>query len=122
LAGLDLNKARHRMVIAAVSGLTTVPGGFTTAQVAEGVRGHAGWPEAQYSTRRAAYDLAKLQGKGLVEKVPGRRRYEGRPQQLSALCAYVILREQVIKPVLAGIARPELPAAPPKPNPWTSTT
>jgi hypothetical protein len=33
---------------------------------------------------------------------------------LSALWAYVILREQVIKPVLAGVARPELPAAPPK--------
>jgi hypothetical protein len=48
--------------------------------------------------------------------VPGRRRYECRPHQWSALCAYVILREQVIKPVLAGVARPELPAAPPKLN------
>src|ERR1039458_9710073 len=97
LAGLDLKKARNRTVIAAVSGLATAPGCFTTAQVSEAVRGRAGWQEAQYSTRRAAYDLAKLRGKGLVEAVPGRRRYECRPQQLSALCAYVILWEQVIK-------------------------
>jgi hypothetical protein len=75
------------------------------------------WPEAQYSTRRAAYDLAKLRGKGLLEAVPGRRRYQCRPEQLSVLCAYVILREQVIKPVLAGVARPELGPAPPKLSP-----
>jgi hypothetical protein len=53
----------------------------------------------------------------LLEAVPGRRRYQCRPEQLSVLCAYVILREQVIKPVLAGVARPELGPAPPKLSP-----
>ena len=112
LAGLDLNKARNRTVIAAVSGLATQPEGFTVAQAAEAVRGRAGWKEAEYPTRRAAYDLAKLRGKGLVEPIEGRRRYQCRPEQLRVLCAYVVLREQVIKPVLAGIGRKEL-AAPP---------
>jgi hypothetical protein len=62
-------------------------------------------------TRRAAYDLAKLRGKELVERVSGRRRYECRPEKLRVLCAYVVLREQVIQPVLAGAGRAEL--APP---------
>ena len=69
---------------------------------------------AQYPTRRAAYDLAKVRGKGLVERVPGRRRYECRPEQLRVLCGYVLLREEVIKPVLAGLAHQELPPPPPK--------
>ena len=102
LAGLDLNKARNRTVIAALSGLATQPEGFTSANLAEAVRGRMGWDPAQYPTRRAAYDLAKVRAKGLVEQVSGRRRYECRPPQLRMLCAYVVLREQVIKPVLAG--------------------
>ncbi len=114
LAGLDLNKARNRTVIAAVSGLATQPGGFTTAQLAESVRGRAGWTQEQYPDRRAAYDLAKVRGKSLVDRVPGRRRYECRPEQLRVLCGYVVLREQVIKPVLAGMAHRQLPPAPPK--------
>jgi hypothetical protein len=117
LAGLDLNKARNRMVIAAVSGLATQPGGFTTAQLGAAVRGRASWTQEQYPDRRAAYDLAKVRGKGLVDRVPERRRYECRPQQLRVLCGYVLLREQVIKPVLAGMARWELPPAPPRPSP-----
>ena len=36
------------------------------------------------------------------------------PPQLRVLCAYVILREQVIKPVLAGLAQEQLPPPPPK--------
>jgi len=117
LAGLDLNKARNRAVIAAVSGLATEPEGFTTAQLAQAVQGRMGWQEAQYPSRRAAYDLAKLRGKGLVEPVEGHRRYQCRPEQLRVLCSYVVLREQVIKPVLAGIGRKKLAASPAKLSP-----
>jgi hypothetical protein len=117
LAGLDLNKARNPTVIAAVSALATQPEGFTTEQVAQAVRGRAGWTPDQYPTRRAAYDLAKVRGKGLLEPVPGRRRYQCRPEQLRVLCAYVVLRDQVIKPVLAGVAHQHLPAPPPTLSP-----
>jgi hypothetical protein len=86
LAGLDLNKARNRTVIAARSGLATRPEGFTTTDPAEAVRGRTGWDPTQYPTRRAAYDLAKVRGKGLVERVPGRQRYECPPEQLRVLC------------------------------------
>jgi hypothetical protein len=117
LAGLDLNKARNRTVSAAVSGLATQPEGFTTAQVAQAVQDRTGCTPAQYSSRRAAYDLGKLRGKDPVERVTGRRRYQCRPEQLRVLCAYVVLREQLIKPVLAGVARRQLPPSPPKLSP-----
>ncbi len=114
LAGQDLNKARNRTVIAALSGLATRPEGFTTADLAEAVRGRTGWDPAQYPARLAAYDLAKVRGKGLVERVRGRQRYECRPEQLRVLCGYVASREQVVKPVLAGLAHQELPPPLPK--------
>ena len=56
----------------------------------------------EYSTRRAAYDLAKARAKALTERVPGDCRYQCQPQQLRTLCAYVVLREEVLKPLLAG--------------------
>jgi len=111
---LDQHKARNRMVIAALGGLATRPEGFTTADLAEAVRGRTGWDPAQYPARRAAYDLAKVRGKGLVERVRGRQRYECRPEQLRVLCGYVASREQVVKPVLAGLAHQELPPPLPK--------
>jgi len=56
----------------------------------------------------------KCGAKGWWKRVAGRRRYECRPPQLRVLGAYVVLREQVIKPVLAGLAHEQLPPPPPK--------
>lgn len=113
LAGINLNNARNRTVVEAVTGLSTVPEGFTMEQLAEGVRVRTHWSAEQYSVRRAAYDLAKLRGKEVVEKRPGTRRYQCQADKLSALCAYVVVREKVLKPLMAGAAQGPA-AAPPK--------
>jgi hypothetical protein len=113
LAGINLNNARNRTVVEAVTGLSTVPEGFTMEQLAEGVRARTHWSAEQYSVRRAAYDLAKLRGKEVVEKRPGTRRYQCQADKLSALCAYVVVREKVLKPLMAGAAQGPA-AAPPK--------
>jgi hypothetical protein len=105
LAGLDLNKARNRHVVDAVVGLSTRPDGFTAAALAEAVRARTGWGSQQYSPRRAAYDLAKLRGKQLVNRKAHSRRYVSDPSGVRTMCAYLLLREQVIKPLLAGAAR-----------------
>ena len=52
--------------------------------------------------RLAGYDLAKLRGKGLVRRRDKSRRYESELSGLRTLCAYMLLREHVIKPLLAG--------------------
>ena len=59
-----------------------------------------------YSARNAAYDLAKLKGKRLVHRVKGSRRYKADPSGVRTMCAYLILRDKVIKPLLAGVVRP----------------
>ena len=106
LAGIDFNKARNRQVVDAVVALSTRPGGFTLAQVAEAVQQRAGRSLKGYSSRNAAYDLAKLKGKKLVHSVKGSRCYKADPSGVRAMCAYLILRDKVIKPLLAGVVRP----------------
>ncbi len=106
LAGIDLNKARNRRVLDAVVGLSTQPDGFTLAQLAHMVRARTGWTTKKYSTRSAAYDLLKLRGKKLVHRVKHSRRYCTDPRGLRTMCAYLVLREKVIKPLLAGVVRP----------------
>lgn len=109
LAGVDLNKARNRSVIHALLGLSTKPGGFTSAELAQAVRQRTGSGDESYTQRNAAYDLAKIRGKHLVERLGQSRRYEVRPDGLRTMCAYLLIREEVIKPVLAGVSRPQSP-------------
>src|SRR5262249_11522859 len=50
---------------------------------------------------------ARCGGKSLVERVGKTRRYWVRRPGIRTLAALLILREQVIKPVLAGVCRPK---------------
>jgi hypothetical protein len=112
LAGIDLNKARNRHVLNAVVALSTVPNGFTVAEVAAKVRERSGWNERQYAARHAAYDLAKLRGKNLIDRPLRSHHFNADATGMRTICAYLLLREQVIKPLLAGVTRPR--GRPPK--------
>jgi len=61
-----------------------------------------GLDENQYLPRHASYDLKKLRGKQWVYKIGKSRRYEPDPDGLKAMTALLILREKIVKPVLAG--------------------
>ena len=113
LAGVDIQKPRMRAVMEAVLALAPKPAGFTAQDVAEKTRPLLGSPGAAYTPRQAAYDLAKLRGKTLVERVGAGRRYQAPVPGIQTLAALLILREKVIKPVLAGVGT-LTPAPPPK--------
>jgi hypothetical protein len=113
LAGVDIQKPRMRAVVTAVMALAAQPGGFTVADLAEKMRALSGPGGPPYTPRHAAYDLRKLRGKALVEQVGTTRRYRPKPPGIRTLVALLILREKVIKPVLAGAGRPK-PGRPPK--------
>jgi len=106
-AGIDLNKPRLRAVLQTVIALAALPHGFTAAQVADKVRALMGWHDNQYHSRQAAYDLKKLRGKQWVEKIGKSRRYQPLPTGLKIMAALLTLRDKVIKPVLAGAAKPK---------------
>lgn len=103
VGGVDLNKRRIRAVLEAVIALSPSPDGFTSGQLAERMSDIL---DPTYSRRQAAYDLKKLRGKDLVRL--GRRRpyYQPTPDGLRTMAALLVLRDKIIKPVLAGAGRP----------------
>jgi hypothetical protein len=106
VAGVDIQKPRVRAVLQAVLPLAADPHGFTTRMLAEAVRRQVGRRARGYGVRHAAYDLRKLRGKRLVKRVGNSRRYRITPAAFSTVASLLILREKVIKPVLAGAAKP----------------
>ena len=106
-AGIDLNKPRLRAAIQAVIELAVIPGGFTVSALAAKVQEILGWDTSTYLPRHAAYDLKKLRGKQWVQKIGKSRRYTVPAPGLRIMSALLILREKIIKPVLAGAGKPK---------------
>jgi len=117
VGGIDFNRLRMRRVAEAVLALSTAPAGFTASELAQKVRTMSGEAESAYGPRRAAYDLKKLRGKAMVRRIGNSRRYEPEHDGLRAITALVLLREKVIRPLLAASQRPESPTKPNHPTP-----
>jgi hypothetical protein len=117
IGGMDVNKPRTRAVLSAVLALACSPDGFTTGQLANTVRSMLPATDSSYDPRRAAYDLRKLRGKELASKVPDSRRYFIPRQAVRTIAALVILREKILRPILAGLGKPKMGR---KPKNWSS--
>ena len=102
VGGIDFNRLRIRRVTEALLALAASPNGFTASQLASKVCSLGGQTEVEYGPRRAAYDLKKFRAKDWVRKMDSARRYEVAPQGFRALAALVVLRDKVIKPLLAA--------------------
>jgi hypothetical protein len=103
VGGIDLNKPRLRHVTEAVIALSASADGFTASALAEQVRTAGHQSTAAYGPRQAAYDLKKLRGKQIVQRIGATRRYEAIPSGLRAVTALLVLRDKAIKPLLAAV-------------------
>ena len=110
---IDDPQMAPNMAQAPMVALASAPEGFSVQELAQGVQQRLNCSPEDYSPRRAAYDLAKVRGKGLAERLPKRCRYQSQTTQLRTVCAYVTLREHVLKPILAG-CRTDQTQDPPK--------
>jgi len=117
VGGIDLNKPRMRSVAEAVLALSPSPAGFTASDLARQVHSMSNQPETDYGARRAAYDIKKLRAKGMVRKIGKSRRYEPVPEGLRSLTALLVLREKIIRPLLAASGQPQPRAEPANPAP-----
>ncbi|MGE5295184.1 MAG: hypothetical protein ACM3VT_10185, partial [Solirubrobacterales bacterium] len=107
LAGIDLNRPRMVAVLQAVVALSSLPSGLSSRELAAKVRQLTGQSEADYGPRQASYDLRKLRGKRLVERVGKSRRYQGTEPGLRTMAAIGLVREKVLTPILAKACKPE---------------
>ena len=103
VGGVDINKPRMRAVIEAVIALAPAPSGFSSSDLASKVQAATHMP---YTPRQAAYDLKKLRGKNVVNKIGTSRHYQIVPDGLQAMATLLVLRDKVIQPVLAGVGKP----------------
>jgi hypothetical protein len=102
VGGLDVNRPRMRAVMEGVIGLSVNPRGFTASELAGRVKEIVGNSVPDYQARQASYDLKKLRGKDLVQRIKHSRFYEASPEGLRAMAGFVVLREKVLNPLLAG--------------------
>jgi len=102
VGGVDVNRPRLRWVVQGVLALACQRDGFTASQLAEQVRSQSGGSEAAYSARQAAYDLKRLRGKHLIQRIGKSRRYECLREGLRAMTALLVLREKVLRPLLSA--------------------
>ena len=98
------------------------PHGFAVGDFAAKVHAITGTSSAAYSVRQAAYDLRKLRGKQLVDKLARTRRYRDPPLAARTIAALLALRDQVIAPILAAVRSPRLDANPRTGHASTVTT
>jgi hypothetical protein len=106
VGGIDLGRPRMRTVLAAIMTLALTPRGFTVGELTAKVQEIGDQAFRDYGVRQAAYDLKKLRAKQLVEKPGHARRYQVLDQGLRTITALVVLREHVLKPLLAAASRP----------------
>jgi hypothetical protein len=116
IAGIDLNKPRVRAVLEALVSLSLAPRGFSVSELAAKVRHILHLDEQAYLARHAAYDLKKFRAKGWIVKLGLSRRYQASSDGLQTMSALLILREKVIKPVLAGAGKPKRGPKPKNPS------
>ncbi len=110
VGGLDISRPRSRAVMEAVLALSPNPRGFTSSELAAKVRPLLG--DDSYSPSRAAYDLRKLRSKLLVRKVPRSHRYVTDASGLRAMAALLILRDRVLRPLMAAAAQTDAAPCP----------
>ncbi len=106
LSGVDLQKPRMRDLVEALLPLAPNPQGFSLAELAAKVRQTSALENSHYGPRHAAYDLLKLRGKQLIERIGNTRRYRAIPTGIRILAGMLILRDKIIEPVLSGAAKP----------------
>ena len=102
VAGIDVNQPRIQAVVNSVIALSVNEGGFRVSELASKVGEKL---RAPYTVRQASYDLKKLRAKGLAVRLGRSRRYETPGWAVRSMAALMVLREKVIKPLLAGAGK-----------------
>lgn len=97
--GIRLDNERIMAVLAALPQLVHQPEGFRQAELREIVSPSL---STAYRPTQAGYDLRKLRGKGLVERVPGRHRYRATHEGIRVAAFLLKLRDGLLEPILGN--------------------
>jgi hypothetical protein len=108
IPGLKLDNPRQLAVMQALVRFCHLATGdsFTTKQIHLAVAEALGYSVDEYKLGSLRYDLSKLRGKGLVQKVPRSRKYKLLPSGYRLCLVFLKLFEKIHAPLTAGLLAP----------------
>lgn len=112
LAGVDINKDRTQAIMETVLALSIKPGGYSISDVAAKMKEKIGNKYGEYSARKAAYDISKLRGKGLVSKQKGTRKYKTTAKGMNLIVAVLALLQKQLPSIMSAINKTYLNDSP----------
>jgi len=108
IPGLKLDHARQLALMHALVRFSHIAAGntFTTAALHPHAAAALGSSPDEYRLSSLRYELSKLRAKGLVEKLPGSRRYRLLPEGYRLCLVFLKLFDRIYAPLTAGLLRP----------------
>ena len=104
LAGVDINKNRTIAIMESVLALAIKPDGYTAKDIAILMKERLNKKQAKdYTPAKAAYDIRKLRGKGLVVKIEKSRKYKTTKKGIETIIAVLALTQKTIPTILSSI-------------------
>jgi len=97
LAGINIKKVRMQAVINALAHLAPVTDGFTRKELTAEVNSLLP-RKARCEPRHISYDMNKLKGKGVIERIPKTIRNKINLRKLRPLLTLITLQEKILKP------------------------
>jgi hypothetical protein len=112
--GIKLENERIMAVLTALPRLVHQPDGFKSADVRAVVHQSL---DTEYKPQQSTYDLRKLRGKGLVERIPKAHRFRLTTEGARVAALTSKLRDQLLDPLLSSARRRHPPPAPKQSSP-----
>ncbi|MGH2552167.1 MAG: hypothetical protein ACRDEB_00530 [Chitinophagaceae bacterium] len=104
LAGIDINKKRNIAIMESVLALAVKPNGYTANDIATLMKKRLDKKQAAtYTPAKAAYDIRKLRGKGLVVKTEKSRKYKTTQKGMETIISVLVLTQKIIPAVLSSV-------------------
>ena len=101
-SALRFGDRRVQALFAALLRFDLLPQGFRNRELREAVASLCGLSLDDYGAGRMTYDLRRLRLRGLIERLPGTRRYQLTGEGLCVALAYHRTQARVLGPVLAA--------------------
>ncbi len=104
LAGVDINKNRTIAIMESVVALAIKPNGYTAKDITILTKDRLDKKQAKdYRPAKAAYDIRKLRGKGLVVKIEKSRKYKTTKKGIETIIAVLAITQKTIPTILSSI-------------------
>lgn len=109
LAGVDIYKSRTIANMESVLALAIKPNGYTAKDMVVLMKEKLNRKSAKkYTPAMASYDIRKLRGKGLVEKVEKSRRYKTTKKGMETIITVLTLTQKTIPTILSVVNKDTL--------------